>query len=134
MLPTQNYLNREKNQWCVNPSLHMYSFTLQESDCMGRKGNCVKRSKIVPAVCLEFSGKNYFGNLDIKPIVVMTSKPGLSHRFSLTCHCLFFTSFVHFCEQAVFDFPIVSLRSHFHISAHTEVSTPLEDISFTVTF
>lgn len=56
MLLAQNYLNKKKNQWCVNPSLHMYSFTLQESDHMGRKGNCIKRSKIVPAVSLEFSG------------------------------------------------------------------------------
>jgi len=44
----------------------MYSFTLQESDRMGGKGNCIKMSKIVPAVYLEFSQKYYFGNLNIQ--------------------------------------------------------------------
>lgn len=77
MLPTQNYLNKKKNQWCVNSSLHMYSFTLEESDLSGTKGNCIKRSKMVPAAYLKFSGKNYFGNFSIQSqlIVVTTSKP-----------------------------------------------------------
>lgn len=64
----------------------------------------------------------------------MTSKPGLSLRFSLRYCCIFFASFVYFCEQTVFNFPIGSLRSHFHIAAYTDDSIPLETFSFAVTF
>lgn len=52
----------------------MYSFTLQESDHMGRKGNCIKRSKIVPAVSLEFSGGKKMKTFSIELIAVMTFK------------------------------------------------------------
>lgn len=117
MLLAQNYLNKKKNQWCVNPSLHMYSFTLQESDHMGRKGNCIKRSKIVPAVSLEFSGGKKMKTLSIELIAVMTFKawfesPLVSELMSpLLCYSLYL-----FVSRS----PLISGRSHFCLQ-HTHL-------------
>lgn len=76
---TELFKQEKKNQQCVNPSLHMYSFTLEESDFMRTKENCIKRSKMVLTVYLTFSGqkKNTLETLIfcLKLIVVMTSKP-----------------------------------------------------------
>lgn len=75
----------------------MYSFTLQESDRMGRKGNCIKKNKIVPAAYLEFWGKKTALEtltFSIKPIVMMTSRPGLRHCFFLLHFLCWFCIFV----------------------------------------
>lgn len=87
----------------------MYSFTLEESDFMRTKENCIKRSKMVLTVYLTFSGqKKYFGNFNILSQTNSGDdfKACLSHHFSVRC-CIFFFRLTYFVEQATHtdDFP-----------------------------